>query len=126
MFPRKPLSTPWALRIRKTIPVSWFFQSSIRIGRMGILFLWRDRCFRVLNVLLTAVCRLWRTAVVSIAAAMTHNYSFFAARILGRSQEMLVGNFLSHAFLRAAKMNVSAAVYALCGVWLSCGLLRRG
>ena len=34
-----------------------------------------------LGVLLTASHRLWRVLVVSIAAAMTHNYSFFAARV---------------------------------------------
>ena len=34
-----------------------------------------------LGVLLTSSHRLWRVLVVSIAAAMTHNYSFFAARV---------------------------------------------
>ena len=59
-------------------------------------------CF-ISRVLLTSSHRLWRVLVVSIAAAMTHSLSFFAARVLGRSQEMFIGNFLSQDFFWAAK-----------------------
>ena len=81
-------------------------------------------CF-ISRVLLTASHRLWRVLVVSIAAAMTHSL-FFSPPVLGRSQEVIIGNILSHAFFRAAKMNAGAAVYALCGVLHFCDLLRRG
>ena len=52
-----------------------------------------------LGVLLTASHRLWRVLVVSIAAAMTHSLSFFAARILGRSQAWIFGNDFLPRFL---------------------------
>ena len=63
----------------------------------------RRRIRFILRVLLSAAHRLWRVVVDSIAAAMTHSYSFFRRPVLGRSHEGIFGNDVSQDFFGAAK-----------------------
>ena len=78
-------------------------------------------CF-IFYVLLSAAHRLWRVDVDSIAAAMTHSYSFFAAPCWGAPMKGYLGMAFSEDSFGAAKNSggrdggTMGAVFGMSGV----------